>query len=510
MRHFDKMILKNICLLAGLGVIVMAISGCSKLIEIAPPTTTISTPQTFSSNDLAESAVAGIYTRLINGNTTEMFANGGLTINAGLSGDELVCAMGTNDITHYPFFSNNILPNNFFTDGGVWTTAYKAIYAANSTIEGIAASTSELLDDTTRHQLTGEAKFIRAFAYFYLTNCYGDVPLVVTSDYRVNATMPRTPQAQVYQQMVTDLKDAQQLLSPDYNFARGERVRANKYAATALLARVYLYQKDWANAAIQADAVIANSQYSLQQDLTTVFLSTSKEAILQFKPDPTTDPLKNRTLEAYVFNPVVKLSSFPPEYWPIFTDSATFQQSVTSFVPTFYMNPDLPKTFEAGDKRRTQWIDSVPTPSTTPYFSVPVYFSSKYPEMLTDIGKTPRYYMVLRLGEQYLISAEANAQLDNVAGAQASLNMVRNRAGLPNTTAADKESLLAAIAHERRTELFLEWGHRWMDLKRTDMAKTVLGAIPEKQPWKDYQLLYPLPVTELVNNPMLKQNPGYN
>ncbi len=510
MRHFNKTIRGKISLLAAFGIFIATVSGCSKLIEIAPPTTTITTGQTFSSNDLAESAMAGIYTQLINANDAELFTNGGLTINAGLSGGELVCALGTNDLTHYPFFSNTVLMDNSFCDNGIWRTAYKAIYSANSIIEGIAASESEFLDDTTRHQLTGEAKFIRAFAYFYLTNTYGDVPLVVTSDYRINATLPRTPQAQVYQQMVADLKDASQLLSPDYNFARGERVRANKYAAMALLARVYLYQKDWANAAVQADAVIANSQYNLPADLTTVFLATSKEAILQFKPDPTADPMKNRTLEAYRFNPVVKLSGFPPEYWPIFTDSATFQQSVTSFVPAFYMDAELPKTFEPGDKRRTQWIDSVPTPATSPYFSNPIYFSSKYPEMLTDIGKPPRYYMVLRLAEQYLISAEAKAQSGNVADAQASLNVVRNRAGLPDTKAADKETLLTAIAHERRTELFLEWGHRWMDLKRTDMAKTVLNAIPEKQPWQDYQLLYPLPRTELINDPLLTQNPGYN
>jgi hypothetical protein len=440
--------------------IITTISSCSKLIEIAPPTTTISTVQTFSSNDLTESAIAGVYTQLINAGGSELFSNGGFTLNAGLSADELVSAMGTNDLVHYPFFSNNVLITNFFTSDGAWMTAYKAIYGVNSIIEGIAASESELLDDSTRRQVTGEAKFIRAFTYFYLTNMFGDVPLALTTDYRVNATLARTPLVQVYQQMVTDLKDAQQLLSLNYDFARGERVRANKYAATALLARVYLYQKDWANAAIQADSVIANSQYSLLPDLKGVFLSNSQEAILQFKPDLTLTPLYNRTLDAYNFNPVIKLSEFPSEYWPIFTDSATFAQSATSFIPQFYMNTDLPKIFEAGDKRRTQWIDSVPTPSTTPYFGVPIYFPSKYPETHTDVGKPPRYYTVLRLGEQYLISAEAKAQLGRIADAQAVLNAVRNRAGLSATTAADKESLLAAVAHERRTELFLEWGHR--------------------------------------------------
>jgi hypothetical protein len=117
--------------------------------------------------------------------------------------------------------------------------------------------------------------------------------------------------------------------------------------------------------------------------------------------------------------------------------------------------------------------------------------------------------MVLRLAEQYLISAEAKAQLDDINGAATALNALRTRAGLPNTTAATKEAMLAAIAHERQTELFAEWGHRWMDLKRTNKATAVLGAISNKQPFKAGQLLYPIPPTEITNDPNLQQNPEY-
>ena len=116
--------------------------------------------------------------------------------------------------------------------------------------------------------------------------------------------------------------------------------------------------------------------------------------------------------------------------------------------------------------------------------------------------------MALGLGEQYLIRAEARAQQDNVSGAQEDLNIIRNRAGLLKTTSSDKVSILLAIEQERSKELFAEWGHRWFDLKRTRRTNVILGAI--KSSWKSTDLVYPIPLVEITNNPFLTQNPGYN
>jgi hypothetical protein len=92
------------------------------------------------------------------------------------------------------------------------------------------------------------------------------------------------------------------------------------------------------------------------------------------------------------------------------------------------------------------------------------------------------------------------------------VNTIRRRAGLttdlPNTLT--NEQVKEAIMHERQVELFGEWGHRWLDLKRTGQAETVLGAVPAKQPWAgDFQLLYPVPLQEITSNPNLDQNPRY-
>ena len=107
----------------------------------------------------------------------------------------------------------------------------------------------------------------------------------------------------------------------------------------------------------------------------------------------------------------------------------------------------------------------------------------------------------------YLIRAEARAEQGNTAGAAADLNIVRQRAGLPPTTATDPAVLLAAILHERQIEFFAEWGHRWLDLKRTGAVTSVLSA--EKSHWDVTDALYPIPANELTENPKLVQNPGY-
>ncbi len=121
--------------------------------------------------------------------------------------------------------------------------------------------------------------------------------------------------------------------------------------------------------------------------------------------------------------------------------------------------------------------------------------------------------MVLRLAEMFLIRAEAIARGNqgNLSTAIDDLNAIRHRAGLeylPNTL--NKEQVIAAVEQERQVELFAEWGHRWLDLKRTNRASVVLKTIPVKQPWEgDYQLLYPIPVEEIRDDYFLTQNPGY-
>src|SRR5690606_23546179 len=121
--------------------------------------------------------------------------------------------------------------------------------------------------------------------HFYLLNLFGDVPLVLSSDYRVNAKLPRSNSSDVYSQIVADLKAAQELLPNDYEFSNNERTRPNRLAATALLARVYLYWGDWVNSESESTKILDQGLVSLNEDLSQVFLKNSKEAIWQLSSD---------------------------------------------------------------------------------------------------------------------------------------------------------------------------------------------------------------------------------
>ena len=85
--------------------------------------------------------------------------------------------------------------------------------------------------------------------------------------------------------------------------------------------------------------------------------------------------------------------------------------------------------------------------------------------------------------------------------------MIRIRASLSGTIANDKASLLKTIEQERRMELFMEWGHRWLDLKRWNKATIILA--PIKAEWQPTDILYPIPESQILNDPNIKQNPGY-
>jgi starch-binding outer membrane protein, SusD/RagB family len=475
----------------------MGLLSCKKMVTVPQPINSITTSEVFQTDAQATSAMAGIYTRMINGNAIS-FSNGYCTLLGGMSADELYY-YGTSDAHILSFSRNQLLFNNTYTSV-LWTSAYKTIYGANAVIEGIEASESSSLTDSVRKELTGQAKFVRALTYFYLTNFFGDVPLVMTVDFNDTRFMSRTSADKVYAQIMKDLKEAQSLLPADYSAAGAakERVIPNRYAATALLARVYLYKGDYANAAAEATKVIdAVSLYSLENDPANTFLKNSKEAIWQLKQGIAEEPLfKNITREAY-------------EVLPSPLNTGMSKYCVTSA---------LLNAFEANDRRRRTWIDS--TNNTPPgNGTIPqgyTWYACKY-----KLGRhnqasgvpSSEYYMVLRLAEMYLVRAEATAHNagGGIAAAIADLNTIRNRAGLPvlpgSLTAPE---VIEAVAHERQVELFAEWGHRWLDLKRTGRAHDVLSVIPDKQPWAgDYQLLYPIPFTEIDINPNLSQNPEY-
>lgn len=171
------------------------------------------------------------------------------------------------------------------------------------------------------------------------------------------------------------------------------------------------------------------------------------------------------------------------------------------------ISPQLLNSFEPGDNRRTIWVGSLQSGAST------LYFPYKYKDNnITNTTLTfKEYSMVLRLGELYLIRAEARAQQNKLADAIGDIDALRSRAGL---TGIDPElnqtQVLSAVTHERQVELFTE-GQRWLDLKRTGTIDSVMNMITplKKGVWNTNQKLYPLPSTEIQNGINLTQNMGY-
>ena len=454
------------------------ISSCEDFIDVDAPRDEIVRGTALSDDESAVSIISGIYSEMV---SDRAFMSGGrMEKYLGWYADELTTF--SNSVNDLEFLNSALLPVN----GQVnifWRNAYKYILNVNTLLEGLEES--ERITQDTKNQLVGEAKFIRALCHFYLTNLYGPVPLVTTSDFQVNNSSSRNPEEEVYEQIILDLSEASELLSDNFEFAGGERVRPNKDAAIALLSRVFLYTGDWQQAEEFSGSLINNSLYNLEPDPDKVFLANSTEAIWQLKP---VGPSNLATPQGIEF--ILPESDGPPG-------------STWSF-----LRNDFIDSFEANDNRLSAWVNFVTDNDGVDYF-----YSFKYKNNITPTNSDDsEYLVVLRLAEQFLIRAEARAMQGDLAGAIADIDVVRNRAGLPliqdTNPAIDESTFLMVIEQERKIELFTEGGHRWLDLKRTGRANDVLA--PIKPSWKPTNVLFPINELELQKNPNLApQNDGY-
>jgi hypothetical protein len=455
--------------------------GCKKFVQVPPPDSGIVGATVYTQNATAAAVLTSIYTNMSDGSNLMSEGYNSIGYLCGLASDEL---KSYTNIAPFPsFYSNSLIASQF---NYFWKEIYQEIYVANAAIEGLSTSTS--LDSGLKAQLMGEAFFIRAFYHFYAVNLFGNVPLVTTTNYQVNSLITQTSSSIVYNQIIADLSMAQGLLSGNYldptNAVTSDRIRPNKWAATAMLARVYLYRSNWDSASVEATEVINSGMYNLLSDLDQVFLINSNEAIWQLQ---SVSPGVN-TWDGYYYI----LTSRP--------GTGRFYAAMSS---------DLVNSFEANDNRMSNWIGQFTSGGTN------YYYPFKYKMGTRNINNPiTEYSTVLRFAEQYLIRAEAEAENGNLSGAAADLNIIRNRAGLANTSAQTQSDLLTAIYHERQVELFTEWGHRWFDLKRTEVIDTLMGSPgnvcqSKGGNWSSNWELFPIPETELQVNPNLLQNPGY-
>lgn len=382
-----------------------------------------------------------------------------------------------------------------------WLDHYRAIFRANTVLFQIAEADPAVVTDKDRH--IGEAKFLRALAYFNLVRIFGDVPLVTAPITIQEASKTgREKVDKIYDEIIIkDLQDAENKLPVKYS---GTLVgNATKGAAKSLLGKVYLTRKDFANTATKLQEVTTLG-YSLLPNYNDLFDYTKDEHHAEYIFD----------IE-YTDGGLALGSTF----------SNTFAPNLSGVINFFGLKgsggqqgaPTLPifTLFEANDKRKDisvakvadglidkngQKIPLIPIDVTT--------YSKKYMTPLQTANDSKANWKVIRYADVLLMYAEALNETGKTDLALTYLNQVRARAGVQPYSALTQADTRDKIYLERRLELHLE-GHRWFDLVRTGRAFSVL----QSQGMKAYMTVFPIPLSQIqvINNPAIfPQNPGYN
>ena len=396
-------------------------------------------------------------------------------------------------------------PDNNNVDA-MWNYFYDIVSAANYAVESMdkfkAAITSE--DGLLQvEQCRGEAKIIRAYAYFNLVRLFGTVPKIDrTMTANELASTPVSTAEQLYDFIYEDLDAA--IASVPASYPAGYPGRYTRYTAMALKAKVALYRKDWKEAATQADAIIASGKFALLsrfKDAFSVEYENGSESLMEIQSsdmDQTSDPLPVNYY-AFIQGPRGNTPSnmqgwgykVPSEKLMQFLDGRgdAVRKAVT--------------VLERGTK--TAEGDSIKVSCTNPYYNGKVYTPSSGSKRSYNGYGLDHNMRIIRYAEILLIYAEAmvnGAAITPASGytADLALNEVRGRAGLAAAAAT-----LDNIYDERRAELAME-ENRFFDLVRTGKAVEVLGPMGYKAGKNE---LFPIPSAERQLNPNLPQTPGY-
>lgn len=376
-----------------------------------------------------------------------------------------------------------------------YTNSYRLIDRANrviANVPGIAMETK------LRDQIVGEAKFLRALAYFNLVRAFGDVPLVTAiSNDVVNVEVPRDPVDQIYQQIITDLLDAEKVLPVKYTLAT-EIGRTTVGAAKSMLAKVYLTRKDWSNAAAKAKEVIESGAYSLVPNYRDVFV-----------PEKENGP-------EHIFS--VQYSCVLPQYGSAMAENFAiyFSYPINLTGGSYQVVPAHANSYTSGDYRKTVTVIEEKTIAngTVVKSRTGPHVDKYWDPQACGSGRARNNFIVMRYADVLLMYAEAlNEAGTPTTEAYTAINQVRARArnGAQPTVLPDLKNLTQvqfrdSVYQERSWELCFE-GHRRWDLLRTGRyvpSMQKIGIATEER-----HLLYPIPVQEIDVNPALDQNPGY-
>ncbi len=447
--------------LTALLILFFACFSCNKQLDIKP-TQSVENSQALNTSNDVEAALVGSYRDLID---FDMYG-GSIFVCADLLGDnnELEWSGTYQGMTQ---IYNKAIPidNQFVSD--TWLAGYAAINDVNNVLGAL-----DVVIEEKKDRVEGEAKFIRGACLFDLVRMFGKawndgnpssnpgVPIVLTATTIITgeSQLPRSTVSEVYAQAIKDLKDAESLLPATNGFF------ANSVAASAMLARIYLQQGDYQNAANSANKAISaatSNGYSLNATYADEF------------PNPASPgPVANTPEDLFAMQ--VTTSAGTNVFQEFYSADGRGDIAITDKHLNLY---------EPGDDRLNLF-----------YTSGGSTYTGKFENVYGNVH-------IIRLAEMYLIRAEANFRMGTSVGTDPvnDINKIRHRVNLSNYAA--NELTLDNILLERKLELAFE-GFTLHDLKRTEGAAGVFN-------WNDPKLVYPIPQRELRVNLNLTQNDGY-
>lgn len=497
--------------------VILSTASCKKdfLEQLNPNAVTVN--NYFKSENDVLLAVNGAYQSLRSSNTVGE--------SSGLFTDERSDDAGRNDNQSnagepFQFNDFSLLPSNSYLKSH-WVALYNAIQRTNVILANIDDVT--FTNANNKANYTAEAKFLRATMYFELVRKWGAVPMVtkpLATRNEVTENTFRVPEAQVYAQIVADLRDALNSQLPDQQTGANAG-RVGKAAINATLGKVYL---------TMASTLADNKTENLNNANTYLLAAYNAKTFGNLSEIPYADVFdvnKKSTNKEVIFQIVYRQGDLNYSS-SIAANNQAIGETINSLrVSTGIggnVKMDLVNDYETGDPRKDFTI------KYANHATVRDYFVTKFRDAsaaATVNGYGGNDCILIRYADVILLLAETQNLLGNTAQAITYLDMVRTRAGIPTYAVARNNAsynakyptLKLAILHERRVELAFEH-HRWFDLIRNFTANELVTYIKAK-PQADYGLAkianittkdryYPIPFDEVKLDPQrMYQNPGY-